>query len=149
MSPNESLIAAAEKCDLDGVKAALSQGADVNYRNQDGCAALHLAAAPFEEVLEQHLPYLDLLKCLIDTPGIFLDIADSDDKTPLDYALEYGMDDCAELLEKSGASHGLEWQLECAEDYIRSCGEYSNDDEFESLVELARDSIVTQWRTTH
>lgn len=149
MSPNESLIDAAEKCDLDSVKAALSKGADVNYRNQDGCAALHFAAAPYEDVLEKHLPYLDLLNFLIDTPGIFLDIADSEDKTPLDYAHEYGMDDCAEVLEKAGAHRGLEWQLECAEDYIRSCGEYRNDAEFEALVEIARDSIVTEWRKLH
>ena len=149
MNANELLIAAAEKCDIDAVKSALAAGADVNYQNEDGCAALHYAAAPYEDVIENGLPYLDLLNFLISTPSIFINIADNEDKTPLDYAIEYDMEDCAEILEKAGAERGLEWRIECAEDYIRSCGEYSNEDEFDSLVERARDSIVAEWKKTH
>lgn len=73
---NNTLINHVKSQDIAGVAAALTDGADVNYKDSESRSALHYAAAAGN---------VSILKILINA-GADVNIQDADEMTPLHYA---------------------------------------------------------------
>ena len=109
---NRELFSAVEECDLDKVKYLLDKDVDINATDKDGNTVLILASAPYDNIIEEALPYLELLQLLLSAPNIKLNIENNEGLTALDVAYEYEMSDCIELLEKAGAGRGISYLVE-------------------------------------
>ena len=117
---NRELFSAVEECDLDKVKHLIDKGVDINATDEDGNTVLILASAPYDNIIEEELPYLELLQLLLSAPNIKLNIENNEGLTALDVAYEYEMSDCIELLEKAGAERGISYLVEI---YVESSRE--------------------------
>ncbi|DAZ99774.1 TPA: hypothetical protein N0F65_001283 [Lagenidium giganteum] len=67
--------------------------ADVNYSNQNGCTALHGAAASGQ---------LEVVQWLLEYPGITTTLVDDEEQSPLHYAAFYGHLEVVQLLVEHG-----------------------------------------------
>ena len=79
---------------LGALRLLIDAGANANARGSRKCTPLHDAALWGEEAI---------LEALVQTPGIKLNLKDSDGQTPLMLAIEYGHQRCVELLLHAGA----------------------------------------------
>ena len=122
---NGKLFNAVEECDLDKVKQLIAKGADINATDEDGNTVLILASAPYDNIIEEELPYLELLQLLLSAPNIKLNIENNEGLTALDTAYEYEMSDCIELLEKAGAERGISYLVEIYAESLREERKYN------------------------
>jgi ankyrin repeat protein len=92
--PNEELLAAARKGDVDAVKALLAKGADVNAKNSYGATALSYAADK---------GHLEVVKVLLENKA---DVNTKDTfykASPLDWAIMRSRFDIVRALVEAGA----------------------------------------------
>lgn len=92
--PTKSLHQAAADGDLEQVRLLLSQGADVNVKDQRGRAALHRAA---------NTGHVEVARLLIEY-GADVNIGDNLKRTPLEHAAVAGHTEVARLLIDKGAN---------------------------------------------
>jgi ankyrin repeat protein len=93
-----SLHAAARKGLKEVVELLISEGTDVNAKNEDGWTPLHMAAAGGQnEIVE-----------LLIAAGADVNAKDRVGETPLDFAIQYKKPETADLLRKHGGKTGAE-----------------------------------------
>ena len=99
-TPTEKLFNAVKTKDLEALKQAIAGGADVNAKNADGYTALLIAA---EEGL------LDIVRALLEVPGIGIDLHDVEGVTALMFAANEGHTDIVNaLLDKGADANGVD-----------------------------------------
>jgi ankyrin repeat protein len=96
-----SLHAAARKGLKEVVELLISEGVDVNAKNEDGWTPLHMAAAGGQnEIVE-----------LLIAAGADVNAKDRVGETPLDFAIQHKKSETADLLRKHGGKTGAELNI--------------------------------------
>ena len=100
--PSVDIHQAAERGNIEVVKQAIADGADVNAKDDIGWTPLHPAtAAGHKEIVE-----------LLIAKGADVNAMDDDGITPLDFAIVDKQSETADLLRKHGAKTGEELKAE-------------------------------------
>jgi len=86
---NKKLLDAADGGNLAGVEEALTNGADVNAKDNDGWTALHWAS---------RLGHIETVKALLQVDGIEINAKDNDGWTALHYASMNGRTEVVKAL---------------------------------------------------